>query len=698
VSHLRKMSKRSKTSHKVLFSDTLSQWRDQTERRRRIERANSSSIASKKKKQQALLTSQEASLRAARYSMVEVGYSEISFNAQFTPLFEDRYLLPDIRLTRQASLRDTIFAMIPLEIWNDLYIELCWNLEKLKEKEAEAPIHRVSASKRPKKRPRAMKSWGNYRTITQQEFWRFIATLVHCASSNDSSIDMMYSSSLHSRYLLAKLLPERLFMTLRASFRLFDIPKLCERLSQVWCSKMIASGVFAIDESLWKYVCKTKKTENYNVVRTIPRKPAGTGILSYELVGYSGRIKAPFTFGICPVTDTQKPSSTNAAFSLIDTWNAFKPDGSPEHPVAIMDAAFSSTPALDGYETRGWKYIASVNSQAHQQMSNALTSGLQPFEYRIFARDSDNRVYTAYSTRFSPTDKQKQRGTGNGSPLMILNVTNAYQVLHPRISSSNPSTSVENRQSPPSSLPTASSSNSQQPSAPAPQIPGNSGPVTLRISGPLISVVHQRLREEEAEQRRLQFIQQTPYDQIVLGGTSLSRQQVLQMTKEDALKFLVKLGFPSKRKWTKNQLLEFIWKIQNEENFDRVASSMEGKGKRTYSDELKDKLPMLHVYREQFASIDRLDIFLSNSDSEIRHQSWRTRLLERVLFVAFNNARVLLAERGMNSKGIPYERLTTAQYLQLLFDFFLSLADAREPLLRGFNDAWNAPASTNSRP
>ncbi len=89
------------------------------------------------------------------------------------------------------------------------------------------------------------------------------------------------------------------------------------------------------------------------------------------------------------------------------------------------------------------------------------------------------------------------------------------------------------------------------------------------------------------------------------------------------LKFLVKLGFPSKRKWTKNQLLEFIWKIQNEENFDRVASSMEGKGKRTYSDELKDKLPMLHVYREQFASIDRLDIFLSNSDSEIRHQSWR---------------------------------------------------------------------------
>src|SRR3989338_5194431 len=96
---------------------------------------------------------------------------------------------------------------------------------------------------------------------------------------------------------------------------------------------MIASGIFCIDESLWKFVCKQKgsDSENAKVVRAIPRKPAKIGLLSYQLSGFLTRSNKPYTFGIIPMTHRQHCTPTEAADYLMKLYNSHKPWGVLSH-------------------------------------------------------------------------------------------------------------------------------------------------------------------------------------------------------------------------------------------------------------------------------------------------------------------------------------------------------------------------------
>ena len=63
--------------------------------------------------------------------------------------------------------------------------------------------------------------------------------------------------------------------------------------------------------------------------------------------------------------------------------------------------------------------------------------------------------------------------------------------------------------------------------------------------------------------------------------------------------------------------------------------------------------------------------------------------IPRVLFLAFNNARVLLSEMHLQTKNTPYARAASGTFLEDLFHHFLSFADQQEGLLRGYADGIN---------
>ena len=414
------MSKASRKDSQALFSDILNRWRDNSELQDRKAREKTMVLTKKKKEKLNEEARIKAILRAARYATVSAGFIEISSGALFAPLFVDRYMLPVDRLSRSFNLRAALFTMITAELWNDLYLETCYNLEKHIQAEKSSSTRRVRHIRSSNKRQRTLRSWGNYRVITQSEFWRLIATIIHCARTPHSSISSLYSSD-NAPDVVAKLLPEKLFTLARPALQIDDLESFCRTLNVIWCSKMIASGIFVIDESLWKFICKTKGTKKYQVVRTIPRKPAGTGLLSYELVGFSGRINLPYTYCVCPVTDKYNPTASQAAFFLMDAWNENKPEGSPADPLAIMDSAFSSEAALQGFEARGWKYCVSVNSQNHPQLCNALASGLHQFEYRIFAHKSGERISPPIRLNLHPPTNRR-RGEREKAPRSSLSM------------------------------------------------------------------------------------------------------------------------------------------------------------------------------------------------------------------------------------------------------------------------------------
>src|SRR3989338_10015093 len=124
------MSKASRKDSHALFSDTLNRWRDNSELQDRKAREKTMVLTKKKKEKLNEEASIKAILRADRYATVSAGFIEISSGAVFAPRFVDRYMLPVDRLSRSFNLRAALFTMITAELWNDLYLETCYNLEK----------------------------------------------------------------------------------------------------------------------------------------------------------------------------------------------------------------------------------------------------------------------------------------------------------------------------------------------------------------------------------------------------------------------------------------------------------------------------------------------------------------------------------------------------------------------------------------
>ena len=344
------------------------------------------------------------------------------------------------------------------------------------------------------------------------------ATIIHSTRAARTSVKNLYHLS--PPHITARLLSQSLFSKFRTCLAVQDLDEFCRRLSEVWTRSMTATGIFCVDESLWKFICHTKGTENNDVVRAIPRKPAKMGLLSYELCGFAYHSKLPYPFSIVPVTKTNRPSTTDAAFTLLDLFDRYKPLGTPKGLVCIMDSAFSSSDALTGYEERGWLYSVAINPHFHQDLAFLLGHGLNLFECRMLTDPHNYRIYTAYSTQFQATSKQEQRGTGTGSPLLILNATNAYIMDHKSITQD-------------VYLPEAPLTSSQLlPCLRA--LYSHPPPIHLsfRIVKEVLSPSSSSSSKSVLKRQRTgsidsQFISNTVYDSINIGGKTFSRQQVL---------------------------------------------------------------------------------------------------------------------------------------------------------------------------
>jgi hypothetical protein len=680
---------------KQLFQDHHASWEDRQTLVERKKLENRSKKTATKARLAKLDSTAYQAVTATRCLLRFRGYEQVSLGAVFTPRFQIGMIMPVARSSRSYSLKEAIFRMIPLDIWNDLFLQTNDYIENKANKE-----HLLLSCNAPSKTRGKFQrtSWNNYRPLSQQEFWRLLATIIHCIRTNVRKIEDLYSDTFNPD-IAQRLLPFKLFKLVRPALRAQNLNGLCDQLSKLWTEQVIASGVFCIDESLWKYICKVRGTENYDMIRTMSRKPAGTGLLAYELSGFTLSSKYPYSFAIVPMTKSVKLSSKDAALYLIDIWNKYKPQGSPIDPVAIMDGAFSSANSLEEIEKRNWKYCVSLNSIYYPSLSAALIHDLNIFEYRILCCSGSDRIFTAYKTQFSPTEKQQQRGSGAGSPITIINATNAYSItknnspvgsslqtpnIAPSISSNSTQPSRKStRSSTPSSSSSLSSSSSKKP------VPTAASRRTSSKAPAATPVTQRRTQTSAGAQDSETPILGTSYESITLGGKDITKAEVLSMTAEGVKSLLAKLGFSGLQKFSKTESIELLWSLKDEETMKQLGESLAGKSPRTYSESLKATLPMLELYRSHFASIDRVDIFLSNVESSTKHRNWHSRFLERVLFLGFNNARVLLSETHLQTKNTPYPRAASASFLEDLFNLFLSFADQQTCILRGYDDGLN---------
>jgi transposase-like protein len=191
----------------------------------------------------------------------------------------------------------------------------------------------------------------------------------------------------------------------------------------------------------------------------------------------------------------------------------------------------------------------------------------------------------------------------------------------------------------------------------------------------------------------------TPYDSITILGRKYTRQSILKLDAETAKKMLAKLGFSTTGRLTKTDALELLWKVKDHENMAAVAAAVSSKSSRLRQESVQSLLPMLTNYREHFASIDKLDVFLAETEPAIKHAGWRTRLLERIMMVGFNNVRVMLLDEWSRRNEGVHELKKASEFLDALFDLFCQLAEeTQDPskwLLEHPRDYFFATSSSN---
>lgn len=628
---------------------------------------------------------------AAQFQCIDAGYRLVSQPQTFQPKLEKFDTLPNFsRLRSQTELEPVLFSLIPLDLWSQLFlgvnqqVQVRVEKEKLRAQVKRNERHSCSSAKY---------AHGNYRTLSESRFWRLMATIVYACQKRVESVDDLYASQEDIN--VQKLLPFTDFKKYRPCLIPERLEQFCETLTAIWTKGMISSGVFCVDESLWKFVPKGTGGENREIVRTIPRKPAGTGLLSYELCGFTTYSKMPYTYGIMPITLSQAPSARDAALHLISRFNAEKPVGTPAPPVCILDSAFSSADTLKEITKLGWTYCVSLNSQWYQQLAAVLKSDLCLYQYRNII-GPDDTIYTGYFTQFNPTDRQTNTGDGTGQSVLFLNATNAFTctssttTLSARTTS--PSSSSGRTGPPPGAPPSASSANPSPSSSafqrsrlPTEPVSADERLAILRVlmrPRPIPVRISIKIpREGYSAAKRLRVHPTQPFsgaettDPVVkLGQREFTRAQIVSMTVPELRNLLSFFGF-STVGMLKFDLVNLILKVRDEENLKQVSMTMSPKETRGPNQNLDEILPMISLYRSNFASIDKADVYLSLYDTQIRFKHWKNRLLDRILALAFNNVRAYIAEAFYAKENRHHRYKVTQTFLSELFELFVGFAN-----------------------
>src|SRR3989338_5589516 len=104
----------------------------------------------------------------------------------------------------------------------------------------------------------------------------------------------------------------------------------------------------------------------------------------------------------------------------------------------------------------------------------------------------------------------------------------------------------------------------------------------------------------------------------------------------------------------RGDLILSLWDIKRVENQGVLAQQMVPFAKlqksTTEKHTLEASLPFIYLYRKHFASVDRLDQFLSYLDSSVKTLSAKVRLSERIFICGVSNAHTWFCEEKIRKK------------------------------------------------
>jgi len=160
---------------------------------------------------------------------------------------------------------------------------------------------------------------------------------------------------------------------------------------------------------------------------------------------------------------------------------------------------------------------------------------------------------------------------------------------------------------------------------------------------------------------------------------TITRTKLLDMRVSELDSILSHLGFSGLAKLSKAGKSALLWDEQNKSNMKQQTEELKTKAKKARNFSTYDILPNLALYRDHFASVDRLDVFLSNCEAGLKHKYWRARLVERMIMVGLNNIRAVVSEDHRRCFRTAYPRRSADQFLELLVQFILFRADQCSP-------------------
>ena len=145
------------------------------------------------------------------------------------------------------------------------------------------------------------------------------------------------------------------------------------------------------------------------------------------------------------------------------------------------------------------------------------------------------------------------------------------------------------------------------------------------------------------------FVQTTPHSSIQIGERVISREEILGMNAKELKDLFIKAQPRSAVPKKKEDMILELWDISSKQN-DRVLAQQMQKAcqvQRSETDRrtLQEALPFVFLYREHFASIDRVDQFLSYLDTSISTKTAEVRLAERMFMCGISNARTWYCEQ-----------------------------------------------------
>lgn len=177
------------------------------------------------------------------------------------------------------------------------------------------------------------------------------------------------------------------------------------------------------------------------------------------------------------------------------------------------------------------------------------------------------------------------------------------------------------------------------------------------------------------------FVMTTSHTVIQIGDQTISNMQLLEMNATQARELFKvarpRSAIPKKRE----DIIQQLWDIDSHQNNYILAEQMKPSEKLRIkngpSDKLQDLLPFIHLYRAHFASIDKLDQFLSYLECEISTKSAEVRLAERIFMCALSNAHTWFCEdhARRNPNKPPSELRPAKAWGKAIVKYFLELAD-----------------------